>query len=203
MKIKKIVSIPIVIGMASATLIIAAAEANFFIPLGNGSSIGIGELFTTLSAALGGPIASFVTIFVVYGVVGMLHPEYYPDTISISITIADAAAHLCAMLMIAIGYYKLLHPRARKTGIFLAGWFLLVGAYYYLALLPLSVVLLNLADPGFGATYLAFARNFIPEALGTAVITTLVWVAAPIRYRHPLWVEPGNKPKQSDKIQVN
>ena len=203
MKVKKTIWIPIAIGMASAALILAASEANFFIPLGNGSSIGIGELFTTLSASLGGPIASFVTIFVAYGVGSMLHPEYYPDTISISITVADAAAHLCAMLVIAIGYYKLLYPWVRKTGFFLVGWFLLVCAYYYLALLPLSVVLLNLADPGFGATYPVFARNFIPEALGTAVITTLVWVASPVRYRRPQWVEPGNTPEQSDKIQVN
>jgi len=203
MKVKKTVWIPIIIAMVSTALIIAAAEANFFIPLGNDTSMGIGELFTTLSAALGGPIASFVTIFVVYGVVGMLHPEYFPDTISTYIIIADATAHLCAMLVVAIGYYKLLYPRARKTGFFLVGWFLLVCAYYYLAFLPLSVVLLNLADPSFGATYPFFARNFIPEALGTAVITTLVWVASPVRYRRPQWIESGNTPEQSDKIHVN
>ena len=197
MKIKKTVWIPITIGMASAILIVAAAEANFFIPVGPDTAMGIGELFTTLSASLGGPISSFVTIFVVYGAVGMLHPEYYPDTISIFISVADAAAHLCAMLAIAIGYYKLLYPRTRKTGIFLGGWFLLVCAYYYLALLPLSVILLNFADPDFGATYLAFARNFIPEALGTAVITTLVWLASPVRYRHPRWIEPKNLPDQN------
>ena len=196
MKIKKIVRIPIVIGMIAAALIIAAAEANFFIPLGNGSAMGIGELFTTLSASLGGPVASFVTIFVVYGVIGMLHPEYYPDTISLSITVADAVAHLCAMLAIGFGYYNLVYPRAEKMGGFLVGWFLMVGAYYYLALLPLSVILLNLADPGHGATYLVFARDFIPEALGTAVITTLAWLAAPIRYRRPLWVGPENAPDQ-------
>ena len=197
MTVKKTIWIPVVIGMGAAALIIAAAEANFFIPLGNNTSMGVGELFTTLSASLGGPIASFVTIFVVYGVVGMLHPEYYPDTISIFITVADAAAHLCAMLVIAIGYYKLLYPWARKTGIFLVGWFLMVVIYYYLGLLPLSVLLLNLADPGFGATYPAFARNFFPEVLGTAAITTLLWFAAPAHFRRPRWVEPKNASDQN------
>jgi len=203
MRVKKTIWIPVVIGMVSAALIIAAAEANFFIPLGNGSAMGIGELFTTLSAALGGPIASIVTIFAVYGVIAMLHPEYLPDTISTYIMAADAIAHLCAMLVVAIGYYKLLYPRAVKAGFFLVGWFLLVGAYYYLALLPLTVILLNLVDPGQGVTYLVFAGNFIPEALGTAVITTLVWVASPVRYRRPRWIELGNTPEQSDKIHVN
>lgn len=197
MKLKKKIWIPIVIGVVSATLIIAAAEANFFIPLGNDTSMGIGELFTTISAALGGPIASFVTIFVVYGIVGIIHPEYFPDITSLYIIIFDATAHFCAMLVVAISYYKLLYPRARSTGIFLVGWFLLICAYYYLALLPLSVILLNLADPGHGATYLVFARNFIPEALGTAVLTTLVWVASPVRYRRPQWSTPKNASDQN------
>ena len=187
---KKTIWIPIAIGMVSAILILAASEANFSIPLGNGSSIGIGELFTTLSAALGGPLASIVTIFAAYGILGVLHPEFFPDMTSVYILLEDGVAHLCAMLMVAIGYYKFLFPRMRKTGTFLVGWFLLVGAFYYLALLPLSVMFLNLIDPGRDATYSVFARNFFPEFLGTATITTLIWFALPARYRRPQWIEP-------------
>ena len=196
MKMKKTAWIPIAIGMASAALIIAAAEANFFIPLGPDTSMGIGELFTTLSAAIGGPIASLTTIFVAYGVVGMLHPEYFPDLPSLYIILEDAIAHLSAMLMVVLIYTKFLYPRARRTGFFLAGWFLLVCAYYFLALLPLSVVFLNLIDPSRGATYFDFARGFLPEVLGTAIITTLIWLAAPIRYRRPLWIGQNIVPNQ-------
>ena len=191
---KKTIWIPVVIGMVSAVLILAASEADFSIPLGNGSSIGIGDLFTTLSAALGGPLASIVTIFTAYGIIGILHPEFFPTTTSVYILLEDGVAHLCAMLMVAIGYYKFLFPRMRKTGMFLAGWFLLIGVYYYLALLPLSVVFLNLIDPSQDATYSVFARNFFPEFLGTATITTLIWFAAPVRYRHPQWIEPKRAP---------
>ena len=194
MPVKKTIWIPVVIGMVSAALIIFAAEAQFFIPLGNDTEMGIGELFTTLSAALGGPIASIITLLLVYGVIIILHIDLYPDLPSIYIPLADATAHLCAMLVVAIGYFKLLYPRARKTSIFLVGWFLMVGVYYYLAFLPLEVVLLNLIDPGFGATYPSFARNFIPEFLGTALITSLMWFAAPARYRRPQWVELKNAP---------
>lgn len=196
MKMKKTAWNPIAIGMASAALIIAAAEANFFIPLGPDTSMGIGELFTTLSAAIGGPIASLTTIFVAYGVVGMLHPEYFPDLPSLYIILEDAIAHLSAMLMVVLIYTKFLYPRARRTGFFLAGWFLLVCAYYFLALLPLSVVFLNLIDPSRGATYFDFARGFLPEVLGTAIITTLIWLAAPIRYRRPLWIGQDIVPDQ-------
>lgn len=196
---KRTIWIPVAIGMVSAALILAASEANFSIPLGNGSSIGIGELFTTLSAALGGPLASLVMIFAAYSIHGILHPEFFPDMPPIYIMLEDAVAHLCAMLVVAIGYYKFLFPRMRKTGIFLVGWFLLVGAFYYLALLPLTVVFLNLIDPGQNVTYSVFARNFFPEFLGTATITTLVWFAAPVRYRHPQWIEP--KQTSDGKIQ--
>jgi hypothetical protein len=196
MKMKKTAWSPIAIGMASAALIIAAAEANFFIPLGPDTSMGIGELFTTLSAAIGGPIASLTTIFVAYGVVGMLHPEYFPDLPSLYIILEDAIAHLSAMLMVVLIYTKFLYPRARRTGFFLAGWFLLVCAYYFLALLPLSVVFLNLIDPSRGATYFDFARGFLPEVLGTAIITILIWLAAPIRYRRPLWIGQDIVPDQ-------
>ena len=203
MKVKKTIWIPIAIGVASAALILAASEANFFIPLGNGSEMGIGELFTTLSAAVGGPLASIVTIFMVYSIHGILHPELFSDMATLYIILEDAVAHLCAMLVVAIGYYKFLSPQMRKTGNFLVSWFLLVGIYYYLALLPLSVIFLNLIDPGRNATYSVYARNFIPEFLGTATITTLLWFAAPVRYRQQHWIESGNTPEQSDKIHVN
>jgi hypothetical protein len=194
MKVKKTVWIPIAIGMTSAALILAASEANFFIPLGNGAAMGIGELFTTLSAALGGPVASVITIFVVYSIHSILHPENIPDLPSLYILLEDAIAHLSAMLLVTLAYYKFLYPRMRNTGIFLTGWFLLVIAYYYLALLPLSVLFLNLMDPDQGATYTDFAQGFLPEVLGTAIITTLIWLASPVRYRRPLWIVPENLP---------
>lgn len=190
MKAKRTIWLPTAIGMVSAGLILAASEANFSIPLGNGSYIGIGELFTTLSAAVGGPLASIVTLFVGYSIHTILHPEFFPDLTTVYIFLWDGVAHLCAMLFVAICYYKFLSPRMRKTGVFLIGWFLLVGVYYYLALLPLSVVFLNLIDPGQGATYSVFAKNFIPEFLGTAILTTMVWFASPVRYRRPQWTDP-------------
>jgi hypothetical protein len=200
MKVKKTVWLPVVIGVVSATLILLAAEAQFFIPLSKDTSMGIGELFTTISAALGGPIASLVTLLLVYNVHILLHLDQFAEMRSISLAVVDAIAHLCAMLLVAIVYYKLLFPRARKTAIFLVGWWLTVGAFYYLALLPLTVVFLNFADPDFGATYPSFARDFLPEFLGTATITTIIWFAAPAHYRRPRWVEPKNASDQIREV---
>lgn len=190
--IKKAIWIPVLIGIVSGSLILAAALADFFIPLGPETSMGIGEIFTTLSAALGGPISAFITLLIPYSVVSLLNWEQYSEPRTFYITLADAAAHMCAMLVVSIGYCKLLYPRAQKTTIFLVGWWLTVGVYYYLAFLPLEVVLLNLVDSGFGASYSLFARDFFPEFAGTALITSLAWFAAPIRYRRPQWVKPQN-----------
>lgn len=201
MKVKRTICVPVIIGIVSGALIVLASTAHFLIPIGGDSYIGIGEIFTTLSAALGGPIAVMITLLVTYGGVIILNIDLYTDLPPILIALADATAHLCALLVVAFGYGQLLYPRARKTSIFLAGWWLTVGVYYYLAFLPLEVVLLNLVDPGHGVTYPAIARNLFPEFLGTAVITTLIWFAAPAHYRRPQWLESKLMPDRSGKVQ--
>ncbi len=200
MTINKMIWIPVVIGLVAAALMLLAAEAQFLIPLGNDTSIGVGEIFTTLSAAVGGPVATMVTIIVGYSVHFLLNRDLFPNLPSVYILLVDAFCHLCAMLVLALGYYKLVYPRARKTVLLLVGWFLLVGTYYYVILLPLEVLLLNLVDPDFGATYTSFARNFVPEFLGTALITGLIWFAAPARYRHPQWISPKVVPDRNGKL---
>ena len=48
---KKTIWIPGVIGIMPGSLILSVALADFFIPLGEKISMGVGEIFTTLSAA--------------------------------------------------------------------------------------------------------------------------------------------------------
>jgi len=198
---KKTIWIPVVIGIVSAALIILVSEAQFVIPLGNNYSVGIGEIFNTLSAALGGPIALIITLLVTGIGHYILNIDLYTDIQFTYLVLADAFVHMCAMLVVAISYHRVLYPRARKTSIFIVGWWLTVGVYYYVTLLPFQVALLKYADPGFGATYPSFARIFFPEFLGTATITTLIWFASPARYRRPQWVKPKKAPDQSDVVQ--
>jgi len=201
MKVKKTIWIPIVIGIVFGSLILMVSEAQFVIPLGNNYSIGIGEILNTLSAALGGPIALIITVLVTGIGHYILNPNLYADTQFVFIALADAFIHLVAMLVVAIIYYQVIYPRVRKIGIFFIGWWLTIGVYYYLVLLPLQVALLNYADPGYGATYPSFAKIFLPEFSGTAAITTLIWLALPARYRRPQWVMLKNAPRRSDEFQ--
>lgn len=199
MKANKKIWFPVVVGIVSGALIFLASTAHFLIPAWGDSYIGIGEIFTTLTAALGGPIAVIVMLLVAYGGVFILNIDLYADLPPILLALADATAHLCALLVVAVGYGKILSPRTRNTVIFLVGWWLMVGVYYYLAFLPLEVALLNLADPGHGMTYPMIARSLLPEFLGTTMITTLIWIALPARYRRPQWIEP--KQATGGKIQ--
>jgi hypothetical protein len=201
MQMKKTIWVPIMIGGAAAVLILMVSKAAFVIPLGNNYSIGIGEILNTLAAALGGPIAVIITVLVTGIGHFFLNPNLYTNTQFIFIALADAFIHMAAMLVVAINYYAVIYPRVRKIGIFGMDWWLAVGVYYYLVLLPLQVALLNYADPDYGATYSNFAKIFLPEFLGTATITTLIWFALPARYRRPQWVMLKNAESQSEEVQ--
>jgi len=200
MKLKQKIWIPGLIGVVSAASILLVSKAEFVIPLGNNYSIGIGEILNTLSAALGGPIAAIITVLVTGIGHFVLNPDLYADPQFIFIALADACIHLVAMLVIVIIYSKVLYRQARQTGIFSLGWWLTIGVYYYLVLLPLQVALLNYADPAYGATYSSFAKIFLPEFFGTAAITNLVLFALPVRYRQSQWIDLKNAPRKRNNL---
>jgi len=192
MQINRTIWVPAMIGVISAAFILLISEAEFVIPLRINYSIGIGEIFNVIAAALGGPIALITTLLLTSVGHYSLHVNLYMNTPFVFIVLADAFVHMCAMFVVAILYYRFLYPRVNRKGAFIVGWWLTICVYYYIALLPLQVALLNYADPGFGATYPSFARIFLPEFLGAATITTLIWFAAPVLYQRPQWVESNN-----------
>jgi hypothetical protein len=80
----------------------------------------------------------------------------------------------------------------------LAGWSLLVLAFYYVFAVPGFVIGQAIFYPegfldsyGAGASvinaYTILGRGVLAEALLTTAVTTLVFVALPRRHRRPLW----------------
>lgn len=191
---KKTFWISVVIGIVFSILILLSSEAQLVIPFGNNYNIGVGEIFNLLSAVLGGPIAVIVTPFMTGTGLFIFKNDLYSGSQFTSIGLADAFIHIFALVVVAVSYSGLIAPRAKKTIAFIAGWWLLVGVFYYLILLPLQVLLLNLIHPAFGATYPSFARLFFPEFLGTATITSLIWLASPVHFRRQRWSKPLNDP---------
>jgi hypothetical protein len=100
-------------------------------------------------------------------------------------SIADLLAHILAALAVAY-CYKFLHQRGKKVYVFLGGWILIL-VFYYILLVLLQFILIGVVVdlPTLSTLY----WNFLPEFLVVTIISTLIWVALPWRYRKPLWYE--------------
>ena len=187
---KKPVWIPIVIGGLLGILDLASWAGDFVIPLGPYGATGPQEIFITMSAALGGPLGLFVTCLLhevgnyAFSLVTLFSPEEVASTGTLY-SIADFSAHVLAALTVAY-CYKVLHERAQKEYVFIAGWILVVVIYYTL-LVPLQFFLVGFVIdlPPLSVLF----RNFLPELLVVAIISMLMWIALPRRYRRPLWFQ--------------
>lgn len=183
--------IPFLLGSSLGLLDFISLLVNFLIPLGPFGATGPQEIFTTLSAALGGPLGALVAsalqelgVFLFF-LRGELPPgEFYSRGVLFST--ADLVAHLLACLGVAFGY-RILYQRAKKAIIFFAGWVILVIIYYTL-LVPMQSLLLGLVVPNTPPLTVLF-RNNLPEFLVVMTVSTLIWVALPKRFHRPRWYE--------------
>ena len=195
---KKTIWVPIVIGLVAGGLsyLLGVADFRILVPLGEGASLGGAEIFGTLAAALGGTIATVITGLLYGGAGYLVIRDVFPWPTSLYMAGADLIAHIIAMLVAAF-CYRFLHERAKKSlPALLAGWILIVVIYYFVVLTPIQVFLVNTFVPGFGA-YMDFVSVIWPEFLATTVVTTLIWIALPARYRKPLWYVSKKVPEQN------
>jgi len=197
MKVKKTIWIPFVLGSALGLIDFASLTVDFLIPLGLFGATGPQEVLVLISAALGGPLGLLVACL--FQEVGhhffFLKALFSPEQMASRGTlysIADFSAHILAALAVAY-CYKFLHQRAKKVYVFFGGWILIVVIYYtLLVLLQFFLIGFVIDLPPLSALF----RNFLPEFLVVTIISTLIWVALPRRYRKPLWIEPKKAPDQ-------
>ena len=187
---KKTIWIPLVLGAALGLLDLVSIAVDFIIPLGPYGATGPQEVFITISAALGGPLGLSVACLLqevghhFFSLKALFSPEQMAST-GILYSIADFSAHILAALAVAY-CYKFLHQRAKKDYVFFGGWILILVFYYtLLVLLQFFLIGFVIDLPPLSALY----RNFLPEFLVVTIISTLIWVALPKRYRRPLWIE--------------
>ena len=111
--------------------------------------------------------------------------------------LASLLAHVSGALWMGFTYKTLVH-NPLKMPASLIGWVFLVLAYYYVFVVPGFVIGQALFYPegfieAYGAgtslmrAYTILGWGALPEALLTALVTSLVFVALPVRYRRPLW----------------
>ena len=184
----KVIAVSLVFG--GVALVIVLAE--LFVPIpGTGVVTDPREIFTTLGAALTGPIGGLIVgVLAGIGEASIGIPEA-------RIPLASLIAHVAGGLWMAWAYKKLVFNRLQMPMLVL-GWAALVLVFYFVFAAPGFVIGQLLLYPeqyaafyGEGASlieaYLTLSQGVVPEALITALITSLVIVALPRRYRRPLW----------------
>ena len=142
------------------------------------------EVFTTLGAALTGSLGG--------ALIGVLAAIGEPQ----GMALASLVAHVPAGIWMGWAYKRLVYGRLPMPWL-LPGWFALVIATYALFLVPGFVLGARWFYPatyadsyGAGASIpaavLQLGRGALPEAIITALLTTLVLLAVPRRHRRPL-----------------
>jgi len=186
---KKTIWRPLVLGIALGLLDFISFGVHWVIQIASFGAIGPQEILVVISAALGGPVGLFVANFLQeLGMHIYLLKGDFPGQrlLEVSISIADFIAHTIALLAVAY-CYKFLHRRAKKATTFFAGW-ILITVIYYILLLPLQSLVHNLLVPDLLPLF-TLVRGAPPEFLMVAIISTLILIALPVRYRRPLWIE--------------
>jgi hypothetical protein len=194
---KKTIWIPLVLGITLGLLDFLSLGVHWVIRIANFGAIGPQEILVIISAALGGPLSGFVTNFLQeLGMHIFLLKGDFPGQrlLEVSISIADFIAHTLALFAVAY-CYRFLYQRAKKAIIFFVGW-ILITVIYYILLLPLQSLLHNLLVPGL-LPLSTLVRGSPLEFLMVAIISTLILIALPARYRRPLWYESKKAPEQN------
>lgn len=184
----KVIAVSLTFG--GVALVVVLAELIIPIP-GTNVVTDPREIFSTLGAALTGPIGGLI-VGVLAGI-----GEAFIGAPAERIPLASLLAHVAGGLWMGWGYKKLVFNRLQMPTLIL-GWAGLVLVFYYILAVPGFVIGQWLFYPdqyaafyGEAASlievYLTLARGVAPEALITMMITSLVIVALPRRYRRPLW----------------
>lgn len=140
------------------------------------------ELFTTLGAGLTGPVGGLL--------IGILAGIMEPN----GLAPASVIGHVAGTLWMGFAYKKLVQ-RYFDGMLRYVGWAVLVIMYYAVFVVPGFIVGFALFHPevfaefnsSLPSAYSALMSGVIPEMLLTVVITTLVMILLPTRYKKPLW----------------
>ena len=158
-------------GAAAAVMIL-----NITVPFAPGLALDLGEIFVSLGAALGGPIAGVIVGFLKGIGAG-------PDR--------NVPPHMLVGFVWGYWYlylWKFTVNRKHGKWIRIALWTVSMPVYYYVFLLPLlfwiyATFTLNVPFVPF---FTSVAPLVIPEMIGTTIVTDIVWLVLPDKFAAPV-----------------
>ncbi|HEY5731193.1 MAG TPA: hypothetical protein VLA72_20010 [Anaerolineales bacterium] len=183
MKLKKTIWIPIIGGLVFGAPSYLITVANITFTISKDLILGPWEILNALSAALFGPIGLLITELGL-DTSGYLYffKGVYPSPQDVYFMMGNHIARVAALMIVAFSY-RFIYERMKMPRL-LAGWFLLMCIYYFVGV-TLQVSLFNIAVPNLGASYLVYFSNVRLEFILVTVITSLILLALPERYRKP------------------
>lgn len=198
MRVKRTIWIPVVGGFIFGALSFLITAANITVQISDELILGPWEIINSLSAALFGPLGLLITelgldisayLYLIKGT--------FPAPQDFYFMVGNFLAHIAAMLVTAFGY-RFIYNRLKIPRL-LVGWVLVLGINYFIGA-SLQVILFNLAVPGLGATFAVWFSNIRLEFILVSVITSLILLALPERYRRPQWYEAKQVSDQSGEM---
>ena len=194
---KKTIWIPIVGGLLLGALSFLISASNITIQVSQDLNLGPWEIFNTISAALFGPIGFLITqLGMDLGGYLYLLKDVSAGSQNINFVLCGYVAHSASLMIVAFGY-RYIYQRMKMPKL-LAGWSLTLGIYY-IVLAILQVFLYNIFIPDLEATYAFYFRNIPVELILIIVITSLILLALPERYRRPQWSESKSGTPSTEK----
>ena len=163
------------------TMLILAVR--YYVDLALGLTMDGREIFLTLGAALAGPWAAVImSIFMAIGII-----IGYPEITATGVAV-DVICHLTGTLLLALLYKKVIYERVKKP-LRILSWVVLVPFYYWVLLAPVASILYYAVDLTPTPLFLVTLPIW-PEVIVTTILTTLVMVALPPKWRKPVWGSP-------------
>lgn len=178
---------------AGLTFLISTSETS--------NAIGIYSILILLAAALGGPIAGilastiFLTVTTLYGSPAM------KEILSEPVVFWSNAFALGTVLALVALAYRWVFERAKLPMRFIAWAGIVIG--YYSLQIPVSMTpqYLLVGDFELLPALLFAYQSYIPQAVVDIFVTSLIFIALPLAYTHPLWYEPKSGAVLADEDQ--
>jgi len=191
---KKTIWLPLVLGTTFGLLagLGVITDLSFIVSSTNTDNIiGFWMTLSLLASALGGPlsgvIASILLVIIsnFYGPPEMQAIVFDPMSFWTNIFVLG-------MLMALVGFaYRFIFERVKMPQRIL--WWIGIVILVHVVNIPANLILQHYFNNETGVLpiILSVYKIYIPQAFFDIFITSLVFIALPVRYTRPLWYEPG------------
>lgn len=200
-RLKKTIWRPLVLGLflGSLAAIATVTGLSFLLPGPDETEnvIGFFMILFLLSAALGGPLAGAIAPTLWVSIVTFFGPPDMKAILSDPVVFWSNMI-VVATIMILVGFaYRLIFERLKMPARLLPWAGIVIAAYIIITPTIVTVQYHLLGDIDLLPAILFGYQTYIPQAIFDIFFTSLVFIALPPSYAHPVWYELDKAPMQS------